>query len=115
VVSGLEASTTFSLNCQGVGGSAVAMTAVNTLGEVSINWVAPSENVDGTPLVDLRSYRIYYGLVSRSYSDSIDVVDPAATSHAFTVPSGDYYITMTALDADGNESAYANEILRTVP
>ena len=91
------------------------MASVSTLGEISINWVAPSQNVDGTPLVDLHSYRIYYGDVSRAYSDTIDVVSPASTSHAFLLPSGDYFITMTALDADGNESAYANEILRTVP
>jgi hypothetical protein len=45
----------------------------------------------------------------------MDLMDPAATSYAFSAPPGDYYITMTALDADGNESAYANEILRSVP
>ena len=88
---------------------------VGALGEVSISWVPPSENVDGTPLTDLASYRIYYGSMSRSYTDSIDIQDPTATSHAFAVASGDYYVTMTALDQNGNESAYANEIVRSVP
>ena len=114
-VSGLSASTTFSLTCEGVGGSAVAMISVAALGEVSLNWRAPSENVDGSPLEDLFGYRIYYGSESRSYSEMIEVPDPLGTSHVFVVPSGDYYVTMTALDIDGNESAYANEILRTVP
>ena len=91
------------------------MVSVSTLGEISISWVAPHENVDGSALTDLSSYRIYYGTESRAYTESMDVMDPAATAHAFSAPSGDYYITMTALDADGNESAYANEILRTVP
>ena len=115
VVSGLTGQTTFTLTCQGTGGSAVVMTSVSTLGEVSISWVAPSENVDGTPLVDLQSYRIYVGEESRNYGQVIDVTNANSTSHAFTVPSGEYYVTMTALDTGGNESAFANEILKIIP
>jgi len=111
----IESSATFSLSCTGPGGTTLEMVSVSALGELSIRWVAPEENVDGTPLTDLRSYRIYYGGQSRDYTHTVDVVDPSATSHAFSAPSGDYYLTMTALDADGNESAYANEIMRSVP
>jgi fibronectin type 3 domain-containing protein len=71
--------------------------------------------VDGTPLTDLDRYRIYYGSDSRSYTNSIDITDSAATTHSFSAASGDYFVTMTALDRQGNESAYANEILRSVP
>lgn len=115
VIGPIAASTTFVLTCTGTGGNTVQMVSVGALGEVSISWVPPSENVDGTPLTDLASYRIYYGSMSRSYTDSIDIQDPTATSHAFAVASGDYYVTMTALDQNGNESAYANEIVRSVP
>jgi hypothetical protein len=115
VVAGLTEQTTFSLTCAGSGGSAVVMTSVSALGEITVNWVAPSENVDGTPLVDLHSYRIHYGAASRTYSETVEVTDPASTSHSFSAPSGDYFITMTSRDRDGNESVYANEILRSVP
>ena len=97
------------------GGSALQMLSVGVIGPVQLSWVAPEENVDGSNLTDLAGYRIYYGTESRSYSEVIDVPDPATTTHAFTASSGDYYITMTALDAEGNESAYANEIMRTIP
>jgi hypothetical protein len=111
----LETSTTFTLSCDGEGGSALQMVSVSTLGEISISWIAPQENVDGTTLTDLASYRIYYGTESRAYSNILNVANSAATSHVFSAPPGDYYITMTALDADGNESAYANEIVRSIP
>jgi hypothetical protein len=91
------------------------MVSVSAIGEIQISWVAPTENVDGTPLTDLASFRIYYGPDSRAYSNSVDVMDASATSYALNAASGDYYVTMTALDAEGNESAYANEILRSVP
>lgn len=115
VVGPIAGSTTFSLSCSGTGGNAMQMVSVSAIGEVSINWIPPEENVDGSPLTDLERYRIYYGPGSRSYSNSIDVTDPAATSHMFSASSGEYFVTMTAVDIDGNESVYSNEILRSVP
>ena len=87
--------------------------SVAVIGPVALSWVAPAENVDGSPLVDLNGYRIYYGDASRNYSDMVDVVNPTATSHTLSLASGDYYVAMTALDGDGNESAYSNEVLKT--
>ena len=37
-----------------------------------------------------------------------------ATSFNVTLPSGDYFVAMTARDGDDNESAYSNEVLKTV-
>lgn len=91
------------------------MLSVTVLGTVALRWQAPTENVDGSPLTDLAGYRIYYGSDSRSYGNTVEVLDPGSTEASFTAPSGDYYVTMTALDAEGNESAYSNEIVKAVP
>jgi len=109
----LSSGTTFSLSCSGTGGSALQMISVSVVGPVALSWVAPTENVDGTALTDLAGYRIYYGSTSRSYSDMVQVGDPAATSHTLNLASGDYYIAMTALDAEGNESSYSNEVIKS--
>jgi hypothetical protein len=111
----IHAGSTYSLTCTGPGGSVVEMLRVSVMSAISISWVAPSENVDGTTLTDLSGYRIYFGTGSRSYSDVVEVMDPTATSHALDLTSGDYHIAMTALDSDGNESAYSNEIRRSAP
>lgn len=108
----LTANTTFTLTCSGTGGSAVAMIAVNVTGVLALNWQAPTENVDGTALVDLAGYRVYYGQFSRNYSGEVPVSNPSATSTSISVPAGTYYVAMTALDGDGNESGYSNEIVR---
>lgn len=89
------------------------MITVSVTGRLALNWQAPTENVDGTPLTDLAGYRIYYGQLSRSYTGDSAVDDPSASSTTISLPSGTYYVAMTALDAEGNESTYSNEIIRS--
>jgi len=111
----ISAQTTYSLSCSGAGGTSLAMVALRVNGVMTLTWVAPTENVDGTPLTDLAGYRVYYGTSSRGYGDPVAVANPTQSSVEIPAPSGDYYVAMTALDAEGNESAYSNEVLKTVP
>jgi hypothetical protein len=87
-------------------------------GTMPLSWQAPTENVDGTPLTDLAGYKVYVGPSSRNYDQIIDVTDPAATTATVQITVTDlvteFYVAMTALDADGNESGYSNEVLKTV-
>jgi len=109
------AGTTFSLNCSGPGGTSLEMISVAVVGPVELSWVAPEQNVDGSDLVDLAGYRVYYGDNSRDYSDSVEVADTTATSHSLDLPTGDYYFAMTAFDSEGHESNYSNEVQRYRP
>lgn len=111
----ISAGTTYTLTCTGPGGSIVDMLRISVTSAVGISWVAPTENVDGTVLTDLAGYRIYYGTESRGYSDMVELMDPGATSHALNLSTGDYHVAMTAIDSDGNESAYSNEVLKSAP
>ena len=108
----LSANTTYTLTCTGSGGNALVMTTVFVNGLVQLSWVAPTENVDGSALTDLTGYKIYYGAQSRGYLDSVDVSGSGITQFSLTVPMGTYYVAMTALDAEGNESAYSNEVVK---
>ena len=108
----LSANTTFSITCTGTGGNAVSMLTISVNGVLQLSWVAPTENVDGSPLTDLAGYKIYYGTQAQNYPDWTDVSDASATQFELTLPMGTYYVTMTALDADGNESVYSNEVIK---
>lgn len=110
----LDESTTFTLTCSGDGGNAVAMLSVGVRGVVTVEWQPPTENVDGSPLTDLDGFRIYYGELSGAYTDQVAVADGGLTRYDLTLPSGSYYVAMTALDTDGNESAYSNEVVKVV-
>lgn len=91
------------------------MVEVKVAGPVSLSWEAPTRNADGSELDDLAGYRIYVGERSRTYDQTTDLPNPTATNAQITLPSGDYHVAMTALDREGNESAYSNEVLRSVP
>jgi fibronectin type 3 domain-containing protein len=91
------------------------MLNISVVSNISLNWQRPTENVDGTPLTDLIGYRVYYGPASRDYEHSIAINEPTVTSYAFEASSGEYFVAMTAIDADGNESGYSNEVLKLAP
>jgi hypothetical protein len=87
---------------------------------LSVCWTAPTQNVDGSPLTDLDGYNIYHGPSSRNYNGVAVVPDAGATcADVAGLPAGTYFVAMTALDADGNESGLSNEVLKvetsTVP
>jgi hypothetical protein len=109
----IDASTTFTLSCSNATENGVAMVTVDLAGSLSVSWSAPTENVDGTPLDDLNGYRVYYGDFSGSYVGSQDVADSLATTTNPSLAAGQYYVAMTAIDIDGNESDFSNEVLKT--
>jgi hypothetical protein len=115
LIGSLSQDSTFTLTCQSPGGDVVAMTSVQiSEGGTTLSWEPPHENVDGTPLSDLIGYRVYVGLTSRAYNAPIELNDPTMSSYFVELLPGDYYISMTAVDAEGNESAFSNEVLKTV-
>jgi hypothetical protein len=113
VVGPIDQDTTFSLTCTGPGGSAVAMTTVQ-IRAATLSWDAPVENVDGSTLTDLSGFRVYYGSASRSYDQSIEIADATATELVLNLSPETYYFAMTAYDAEGNESAFSNEVSKTI-
>jgi hypothetical protein len=112
---GLTASESYTLTCEAASGTIVAMTSVEvTTSGTAITWQAPTENVDGSALAGLSAYRIYVGSTSQAYDRQFDVTDATMTQFFLDLVPGDYYISMTAVDLDGNESALSNEAHRIV-
>jgi hypothetical protein len=110
----LQASATFTLSCSGAGGTDVAMISVAVNGAVALRWQPPTQLVDGTPLPGLSGYRIYYGAASGSYLGYEEIGTTAGTEYSLQLPPGDYYIAMTAIGLDGEESGYSNEVHKVV-
>lgn len=113
--SALSASTTFGITCNGAGGSAVALVtvAVTAAKGLALSWSKPDQNEDGTP-ANLAGYRVYYGQQPGQYLNRRDVADPNATSINIEVVPGTYYLVMTAIDRDGQESDHSNELVKVV-
>jgi hypothetical protein len=81
----------------------------------TLTWVAPRTKADGSALRDLAGFRIYYGTVSGSYSASITVSNPAATTYTVrALPAGTYYFVVKAYDKRNVESAPSAEVSKTI-
>jgi hypothetical protein len=111
----ISARTTYTLTCSSDSGNIIEMVEIRVNGSVALSWVPPNENADGSELNDLAGYHIYVGERSRAYDRTIQLPDATATDARISLPSGSYHVAMTAFDLEGNESAYSNEVLRSVP
>lgn len=77
---------------------------------VTLAWDSPTTNTDGSPLVNLAGYKVYYGITAGNYDGVIDI--PVVSTYQVELPFGSNYVALTAYSTDGNESSYSNEIFR---
>ncbi len=89
--------------------------ASSTTQSVSLDWQAPSQNTDGTPLVDLKGYKLHYGNTSKAYSTTVDLNTPGVQTYMVdNLSSGTYFFAVTAYNAAGVESEYSSEVRATL-
>lgn len=84
-------------------------------GMVTLIWEPPTQNADGSPLMDLAGYNIYIGKSTNSYDRKIRLGNPGLT--AFVVDdldAGTYYFAATAFNWSGVESRFSGEIVKTL-
>jgi hypothetical protein len=82
---------------------------------VSLSWQPPTENSDGSALVDLAGYVIHYGTVSNDYTSAITITNPGLTSFVVEdLPAGTYYFSMTSKATNGEESKLSTEASATI-
>jgi hypothetical protein len=109
----LKQTTSFGLSCSGPGGNALESVFVD-VGDRWLRWQAPTQNVDGSPITDLAGYVVYWGTQSRSYTGSHTIKSPSVTKWRANVAPGTYYFALTAVDGEGNESGYSNEVRKSI-
>ena len=85
------------------------------LGNVTLNWNAPTQNTDGSPLTDLAGYKIFYGTSSRNYDHEIDIGNPGMTTYVVDnlVPDT-YFFAAKSFNTSGVDSDFSGEAVRTV-
>jgi hypothetical protein len=80
-----------------------------------VSWVAPTTNTNGTPLINLAGFRIYYGTSSTSLTQSTTVNNVAARSATISplVP-GTWYFKVRAINTSQVESSDSNIAAKSV-
>ncbi len=103
-------STTSGGGTGGTGGT--GNTGGTNAGTATLLWAAPTTNTDGSP-ADVTGYRIYFGTESGRYTNTIDAGN--TTTYTLTnLSPGTYYFAVTAYNASGNESAYSDEVSKSI-
>lgn len=82
---------------------------------VTFNWVAPTENNNGSPLTNLAGYKIHYGTASQDYTQVVALNNPSLSRYVLdSLPHGTYYFAITAYNTAGIESSLSGEITATL-
>jgi hypothetical protein len=92
----------------------IAVTQVST-GSVTVNWSTPTQNTNGTPLVNLAGFRIFYGTNPNNLSQSAQIANPGITSYVLAdLSPGTWYIGLADYTAAGVQSSLSNIASTTV-
>jgi serine protease len=99
----ISASTNYTLTCTWSTGSS------------TVSWVAPTQNTNGTALVDLAGFRVYYGTSSTSLTQTSVVNNVAArTTTINSLAPGTWYFKVRAFNASQTESTDSNVAAKAV-
>lgn len=81
---------------------------------VNLGWVPPVEREDNTPITEaeIAGYNVYYtDTKSGDYINSVFVAGGSTRSHVLQMSGAtQYFIVVTAVDTEGRESQYSQEV-----
>ena len=97
-------------------GGVFIVAAPSEAGILDASWIAPTTNTDGSQLTDMAAYRVYYGPATAPCPNTtyFQVASPTSSPAPNTTvtyrltgltPGTLYYVSVTAVDTTGNESA----------
>lgn len=96
----ISSSKTYNLTCTWPGSTSVTLT-----------WVAPTTNTNGTPYTDPGGYRIYFGTSAASLAQTRTIANPATLTDTITaLAAGQWFFAMTAFNQLNVESARTNTV-----
>lgn len=80
-----------------------------------MSWEAPTTNTNGTPLMDLAGYRIYYGSSPESLGHSVQIKTIGLQTYVIeNLEPGTWYFAVMAVAGDGTESTLSNIVAKTI-
>lgn len=92
---------------------ATASAGAAVAGEATLSWSAPTTYTNGSTMTDLAGFKVYYGTAPGAYTQTIDA-GKVGTYKVSSLGNGTYYFAVTAYNAAGTESAYSNEVSKSV-
>jgi hypothetical protein len=87
----------------------------SSAGAVTLSWLPPTTNTNGTTLTDLAGYRIYYGQSPTAMTEVIDISNAGLTAYMVeNLAAGTWYFAVKAVTTTGIESSLSNVASTTI-
>ncbi len=84
----------------------------NASGSVTLDWVAPTANTDGTALTNLAGYWLYYGTSANAMTKTVMIANPGILTYVLSnLSPGTWYFALTAYttaNVQSDQSAVAS-------
>ena len=100
-------------SCGGADSPIVATASVAS--SLPVTWTTPTANVDGTTLTDLAGYRVYYGTSPGSQPNMVSVGKSNALTIQGLLRGVTYYVSVSAVNSGGTESAKTGPVATVAP
>jgi hypothetical protein len=85
------------------------------ISSVTVSWVAPLENVDGSALTDLAGFVIVYGTSSDALSESVYIENPSIDRYLLEdLSAGTWYFGVKAFSSSGEESDISSVVSKVL-
>ena len=82
---------------------------------VTLSWIPPTENIDGSYLSDLAGYKIYYGVSEGNYPNVIIIDNPGIATYVVeNLTPATYFFVATAVSSNGLESEFSNVAIKVI-
>ena len=82
---------------------------------ITVSWLPPTTNVDGSTLTNLSGHRIYYGTNSATLDRQVQVSSAGQTAQVISnLAPGTYYVAVAAVNSSGIEGPRSTVVGRTV-
>jgi hypothetical protein len=83
-------------------------------GTATLNWMPPTQNTDGTALMDLAGFRVHYGTTAGNLTQSVTVANAGLASYTISnLSSGTWYFSISAYTKTGVESDLSDTVSTT--
>ncbi len=89
------------------GSGSSGTTGSSTSGDtISVSWLAPTENTDGSALTNLAGYTIYYGSSASAMTQKVSINTVGELSYVLSnLTPGTWYLEVVAINSAGVQSA----------
>jgi Putative Ig domain len=84
-------------------------------GNATLQWVAPTENTNGTALTNLAGYRIYYGTSATAMTQTVQIANPNLVSYEVSnLSPGTWYFAVKSYTSANVESSASSVASKTI-